>query len=78
MRSARKLVTSVIGPLTRSSAATSFPWMVAARLPADPSKVSVDFAASTAMGSVPSWVIAALNSSAVISPFSIASRKLPV
>ena len=54
------------------------PTMVAFRLPMAPSKVFVDLAASTATGLEPSSSRALLNSAAVISPFAIASRKLPV
>ena len=54
------------------------PTTVAWRLPAAPSIVLVDLAAATAVSSELSWRIAALNSSAEISPFCIASLKLPV
>ena len=51
---------------------------VALKFPQAPSKVFVDVAASMATSSIPRSRIAWLNSSAVISPFSMASRKLPV
>ena len=50
----------------------------AAAVPMAPSKVSTDLAASTATGVPPICMTAALNSSAVISPSSMALRKLPV
>ena len=43
-----------------------------------PSMVAVEVAASLATSVMPSCMMAWLNSSAEISPFSIASRKLPV
>ena len=46
--------------------------------PMAPSKVSVEVAASRAASVKPRSMMARLNSSAVIRPFSIASRKLPV
>ena len=60
----RKSVT----PLTRAA------W----RFPAAPSQVVVERAAAWAISSDPSWRMAALNSWAEISPFSIASLKFPV
>ncbi len=50
----------------------------ASRLPIAPSIVAVEVAASLATSVMPSCMIAWLNSSADISPFSMASRKLPV
>ena len=50
----------------------------ASRLPMAPSMVAVEVAASLATSVMPSCMMAWLNSSAEISPFSIASRKLPV
>ena len=50
----------------------------ASRLPQAPSIVLVDVAASLATSVIPRSITAALNSSAVICPFSIASRKFPV
>ena len=47
------------------------------RLPSAPSMVLVEVAASIATSCIPSFCTAAKNSSAEISPFSIASRKLP-
>ena len=49
----------------------------ARRLPIAPSMVLVDVAARTATSSMPSFCTAAKNSSALISPFSIALRKSP-
>ena len=49
----------------------------ASRLPIAPSNVAVEVAASLATSVMPSCMIAWLNSSADISPFSMASRKLP-
>ena len=50
----------------------------ASRLPIAPSMVAVEVAASLAMSVMPSCMMAWLNSSAEICPFSMASRKLPV
>ena len=52
--------------------------IVASKLPQAPSMVWVDVAASLATSVMPRSMIAALNSSAVISPFAMASRKFPV
>ena len=60
--------TSCIAPLT----------IVAWKLPQAPSMVEVDVAASLATSVIPRSRMAALNSSADISPASMASRKLPV
>ena len=49
----------------------------ACKLPSAPSMVLVEVAACTATSCMPSFCTAAKNSSALISPFSIASRKLP-
>ena len=62
------LSTMLIPPDTRA----------ASRFPQAPSIVCVDVAASLATSVMPRSITAALNSSAVISPFSMASRKLPV
>ena len=59
-------------------AATKPSTTVAFRFPNAPSMVLVEEAASTAASSKPSSMMAWLNSSAVISPFAIASRKSPV
>ena len=50
----------------------------ASQLPTASSNVFVDLAASTAASVMPSSISAWSNSSALISPFSMASRKLPV
>ena len=73
---------SVSAPVTvglnRSNASVSPPVMAASRLPNAPSMVFVLDAASLATSLMPKSMMALLNSSADISPFSIASRKLPV
>ena len=50
----------------------------ASKFPIAPSNVAVLAAASLAALVIPNWLIALLNSLALICPFSIASRKLPV
>ena len=73
---------SVSAPVTvglnRLNASVSPPVMAASRLPNAPSMVFVLDAASLATSLMPKSMMALLNSSADISPFSIASRKLPV
>ena len=73
---------SVSAPVTvglnRLNASVSPPVMAASRLPNAPSMVFVLDAASLATSLMPKSMMALLNSSADIAPFSIASRKLPV
>ena len=73
---------SVNAPVTagfmRLNASVSPPVIAASKLPKAPSMVLVLLAASLATSLMPSCIIAWLNSSALISPFSIASLKLPV
>src|SRR6218665_1700720 len=75
---ANPFTTVVIVGCKAVNAIANPPVTAASRFPIAPSKVVVLFAASTAIGSEPSFINAALNSSAVISPLAISSRKLPV
>ena len=76
--SAAELMHPVIAGWSCARMSDRPPTAAALRLPMAPSNVEVDLAAFTAASSNPSCMMAALNSSAEISPFSIASRKLPV
>ena len=68
----------VTAGLMRLNASVSPPVIAASKLPKAPSMVLVLLAASLATSLMPNCMIAWLNSSALISPFSIASLKLPV
>ena len=76
--SAAPPMASVTAGFMRLNASVSPPVTAASRLPNAPSMVCVDVAASFATSVMPRSMMALLNSSAVISPFSMASRKLPV
>ena len=64
--------------LTSSTMSLTPETMVAWKFPQAPSMVEVDVAASRATSVMPRDRIASLNSSAVICPSAMASRKLPV
>ena len=64
--------------LTESNTVMPALTAAASRLPSEPSMVVVLVAASFAASVMPNCMMALLNSSAVISPLAIASRKLPV
>ena len=76
--SAATLMAEVTVGLNRLNASVRPPTTAASRLPMAPSMVEVLVAASLATSLMPRSMIAAENSSAVISPFSMASLKLPV
>ena len=78
MKSANPEITAVMKGLMAVNASARTPVIAADRLPTAPSIVETDFAASTAMGSLPIVEIAALNSSALICPSLIAVLKSPV
>ena len=69
-------------PVMKGSAFSAICWapvtMEASKFPQAPSMVWVEVAASWATSVMPRSMIAWLNSSAVISPFAMASRKFPV
>ena len=67
----------VIAGVRADTACEPTPTTDAWRLPSAPSMVLVEVAACTATSCIPSFCTAAKNSSAEISPFSIASRKFP-
>ena len=68
----------VIDGLILSMISVAPPTRVAFRLPHAPSMVDVDVAASLATSVIPRSMMAWLNSSAVIWPSAMASRKFPV
>nr|UWF88930.1 MAG: hypothetical protein [Bacteriophage sp.] len=76
--SAATVMALVTAGLNRLKASVNPPVTAASRLPSAPSMVCVLVAASLATSVMPRSMMALLNSSAVISPFSMASRKLPV
>lgn len=75
-------VTALTNPVTPGWTVVSMsprpPCIAASSWPKAPSNVLVDLAASTAASWKPRSMRAWLNSSAEISPFSMASRKFPV
>ena len=77
MADAMPAIPPVMNGLNASMRDAPTPTTDAWRLPITPSMVLVEVAASIATSCIPSCMTAALNSSALISPFSIASRKLP-
>ena len=72
------VIPSVIGCLNLLTKSRPAVTKEACKLPNAPSKVSVEVAACLATSVIPSCIMALLNSSAVICPLAIASRKLPV
>ena len=72
------LMPPVTAGLNRLNASVRPPTTAASRLPMAPSMVLVDVAACFATSVMPRSSSAWLNSSAVISPLAMASRKLPV
>ena len=78
MASAAVLMAPVTAGLNKLNASVRPPVTAASRLPSAPSMVCVDVAACLATSVMPRSASALLNSSAVISPLAMASRKLPV
>ena len=78
MASERRPMPPVTAGLTSSSMAAPSLMALASRLPMAPSMVAALVAASTAASVKPSCMMASLNSCALISPWLMASRKLPV
>ena len=72
------LMPPVTAGLNRLNASVRPPVTAASRFPMAPSMVLVDVAACFATSVMPRSMSALLNSSAVISPLDMASRKLPV
>ena len=77
MASVAPLMPPVMSGLKASSRTMPALTPAASRLPMAPSMVAVEVAASLAASVMPRSMMARLNSSAEISPFSMASRKLP-